>query len=341
MRCTLSPRMPRNCSSSSCCWTRAHFGLAASHLHMSEPRASLTRSHFAGSASLLPRLAFRRTPWLRTRYGYRVPASAHARLYVVDLLGHSSTCRARQSRAPTLLLRRARTALPVRSHLPHLRRPTAAPEPVRSSPKPLSHRVSICRSRRALAPLKPTLLLFLLSRRATTWCRSYPRRLASGFRGLPAPAALRPPARLLPRTAWPLPRHALARTCPAWPASARPQPPACARACAEPPPLQLSSAPLLGPHTPRAALVRCPPRAPASSRHPAEPPFPRTPSRARSGPPPLGPPRSSAARTPGCPRMCPRLAAPHAARCLGPPPEPAVAWAPARAHPGAPAAVAC
>jgi hypothetical protein len=162
---------------------------------MSKPRASLTRSHFAGSASLLPRLAFRRTPWLRTRYGYRVPASAHARLYVVDLLGHSSTCRARQSRAPTLLLRRTRTALPVRPHLPHLRQPTAAPEPVRSSPKPLSHRVSIYRSRRALAPLKPTLLLFLLSRRATTWCRSYPRRLASGFRGPPAPAALHPPDR--------------------------------------------------------------------------------------------------------------------------------------------------
>jgi hypothetical protein len=204
--------MPHNCSSSSCWWTRARFSLATSHLHMSEPRASLTRSHFAGSASLLPRLAFRRIPWRRLRYGYRVPASAHARLYVVDLLGHSSTCR-----APTLLLRRARTALQVRPHLPHLRRPAAAPEPVRPSPKPLSHRVSNCRSRRALAPLKPTLLLFLLSRRAATWCRSYPRRLASGFRGPPAPAALRSPARLLPCTAWPLPRHALARTRPAWP----------------------------------------------------------------------------------------------------------------------------
>jgi hypothetical protein len=42
---------------------------------MSEPRASLTRSYFAGSASLFPRLAFCRTPWLRPRYGHRVPAS--------------------------------------------------------------------------------------------------------------------------------------------------------------------------------------------------------------------------------------------------------------------------
>jgi hypothetical protein len=42
---------------------------------MSEPRATLTRSHFTGSASLFPRLAFRRTPWLRPRYGHRVPAS--------------------------------------------------------------------------------------------------------------------------------------------------------------------------------------------------------------------------------------------------------------------------
>jgi hypothetical protein len=70
MRCTPSLCTPRNCSSSSCCWTRARFGLAVSHLHMSEPRASLTRSYFAGSASLLPRLAFRRTPWLRPQYGY-------------------------------------------------------------------------------------------------------------------------------------------------------------------------------------------------------------------------------------------------------------------------------
>jgi hypothetical protein len=42
---------------------------------MSEPRASLTRSYFAGSASLFPWLAFCRTPWLRPRYGHRVPAS--------------------------------------------------------------------------------------------------------------------------------------------------------------------------------------------------------------------------------------------------------------------------
>jgi hypothetical protein len=61
--------------SSSCCRAHTRLGLAASHVHMSEPRASLTRSHFAGSASLLPRLAFRRTPWLRPRYGHRVPAS--------------------------------------------------------------------------------------------------------------------------------------------------------------------------------------------------------------------------------------------------------------------------
>jgi hypothetical protein len=53
--------------------------LVAPHLHMSEPRASLTCSHFAGSASLLLRLAFHRTPWLHPRYGYRVPAS-HAQL---------------------------------------------------------------------------------------------------------------------------------------------------------------------------------------------------------------------------------------------------------------------
>jgi hypothetical protein len=133
---------------------------------MSEPRASLTRSHFAGLASLLPQLAFRRTPWLRPRYGHRVPASAHACLYVVVLLGHlswrtapartacvpltppvraaksctythaystprcprapfaaccahSSTCRARQSRAPTLLLRLPNTC--TRHQLPHAR----------------------------------------------------------------------------------------------------------------------------------------------------------------------------------------------------------------------------
>jgi hypothetical protein len=75
MRCTPSLCTPRNCSSSSYCWTRARFGLAASHLHMSEPCASLTRSHFTGSTPLLPRLALRRTPWLRPRYGYRVSAS--------------------------------------------------------------------------------------------------------------------------------------------------------------------------------------------------------------------------------------------------------------------------
>jgi hypothetical protein len=60
---------------------------------MSEPRASLTRSHFAGSASLLPRLAFHRTPWLRSRYGYRIPASCATPFHRVPLLGtsHSST----------------------------------------------------------------------------------------------------------------------------------------------------------------------------------------------------------------------------------------------------------
>jgi hypothetical protein len=89
-------------SSFSCCRSRTHLGLAASHLYMSEPRASLTRSHFAGLASLLPRLAFRRTPWLHPRYGHYVPASAHARLYVVVLLGHlsSRTAPARTARVP-------------------------------------------------------------------------------------------------------------------------------------------------------------------------------------------------------------------------------------------------
>jgi hypothetical protein len=91
MHCTLSPCTLRDCSSSSCCWTRARFSLAASHLHMSEPRASLTRSHFAGSASLLPRLAFRRTPWLRPRYGYRVPASRTTAFH------HYSSCACRCS----------------------------------------------------------------------------------------------------------------------------------------------------------------------------------------------------------------------------------------------------
>jgi hypothetical protein len=49
---------------------------------------------------------------------------------------------------PTLLLRRARTALPVRPHLPHLRRPAAAPEPVRSSA-----RLLLAPAQRCLDPL--------------------------------------------------------------------------------------------------------------------------------------------------------------------------------------------
>jgi hypothetical protein len=166
------------------------------HLHprTPEPRASLARSHFAGLASLLPRRAFRRTPWLRPRYGHRVPASAHARLYVVVLLGHlswrtapartarvlltppvraakscaythaysaprcprapfaaccahSSTCRARQSRAPTLLLRPPNAC--TRHQLPHARS-LLPPEP---APPGLARRAAL---RQRPQPKPPT-----------------------------------------------------------------------------------------------------------------------------------------------------------------------------------------
>jgi hypothetical protein len=110
MRCTPSLCTPRNCSFSSCCWTRARFGLAVSHLHMSEPCASLTCSHFAGSASLLPRLAFRRTPWLRPRYGYRVPASRATAFHRYS----SCACRCSARRTP---------ASPAHAHGPALFRP--------------------------------------------------------------------------------------------------------------------------------------------------------------------------------------------------------------------------
>jgi hypothetical protein len=85
-------------SSSSYCRARTRLGLATSHLHMSKPRASLTRSHFAGSASLLPRLAFRRTPWLRPRFGYRVSASRATALRRYS----SCACRCSARRTPTL-----------------------------------------------------------------------------------------------------------------------------------------------------------------------------------------------------------------------------------------------
>jgi hypothetical protein len=110
MRCTPSLCTPRNCSSSFCCWTRDRFGLAVSHLHMSEPRASLTRSPFAGSASLLPRLAFRRTPWLRPRCGYRVLASRATAFRRYS----SCACRCSARRTP---------ASPARAHGPALFRP--------------------------------------------------------------------------------------------------------------------------------------------------------------------------------------------------------------------------
>jgi hypothetical protein len=162
MRRTPSPCTLRNCSSSSCCWTRAHFGLAASHLHMSELRASLTRSHFAGSASLLPRLAFRRTSWLRPRYGYRVPASRATAFHRYS----SCACRCSARRTP---------ASPARAHGPALLRPpntcthrqlsrvtarTLAPparvahEPLQSCACPLTRACSrCCYSTRAPKPL--------------------------------------------------------------------------------------------------------------------------------------------------------------------------------------------
>jgi hypothetical protein len=265
-RCMPSPCTPRNCSSSSCCWTRARFGLVASHLHMSEPRASLTRSHFAGSASLLPWLAFRRTPWLRPRYGYRVPASAHARLYVVDLLGHlswrtapartarvpltppvraarscaytracsaprcpcapfaaccahSSTCRARQSCAPTLLLRPPNTCtrhrLPhARSLLPPLHRRPCSNAPVPAHPFFLCHLSVAQRSRAtraAPAPVEP----LVHAPSAVPPARAPPTR--------PRAPHLGPPARAARASAWALPaprsprppaRRAPARACP-------------------------------------------------------------------------------------------------------------------------------
>jgi hypothetical protein len=111
MRCTPSPCTPCNSSSPSCCWTRARFGLAASHLHMFEPRVSLTRSHFAGSASLLSRLAFRRTPWLRSRYGYRVPSSRAKAFHRYS----SCACRCSARRTP---------ASPAHAHGPALLRPS-------------------------------------------------------------------------------------------------------------------------------------------------------------------------------------------------------------------------
>jgi hypothetical protein len=319
--CTSLPCTPRNCSSSSCCWTRARFGLAASHLHMSEPRASLTRSHFAGSASLLPRLTFRRIPWRRLRYGYRVPASAHARLYVVDLLGHSSTCRARQSRAPTLLLRCARTALPVRPHLPHLRQHAAAPELVRPSPKPLSHRVSNCRSRRALAPLRPTLLLFLLSRRAVTWCRSYPRRPCTGLQ-------LRPQSHSLPRAATTCCRAASTRTSLRF--RAPPEPAPLARICSSPGPATACSRALR-------VHLRAAPLLPGQPSPEPEP-------LARLRPAPLGlwprrAPRPASLRSRTCawePRSAcphPRARPPLGPPCLGPhAPPPGLGCSPSALH---------
>jgi hypothetical protein len=111
------------------CWSRARFGLAASHLHMSEPRASWTRSHFAGSASLLPRLAFRRIPWLRPRYGYHVPASR-----VTAFHRYSSCachCSAHRASAPS-----------ARAHGPALLRP----------PNTCAHRQLLRVTARSLAP---------------------------------------------------------------------------------------------------------------------------------------------------------------------------------------------
>jgi hypothetical protein len=129
MCCTPSPCMPCNSSSPSCCWTRTRFGLAASHLHMSEPRAPLTRSHFAGSASLLSQLAFRRTPWLRSRYGYRVPASRAKAFHRYS----SCACRCSARRTP---------ASPAHAHGPALLRP----------PNTCTHRQLYRVTARTLAP---------------------------------------------------------------------------------------------------------------------------------------------------------------------------------------------
>jgi hypothetical protein len=307
---------------------------------MSEPRASLTRSHFAGSASLLPRLAFRRTPWLHPRYGHHVPASAHARLYVVDLLGHlswrmapactarvpltppvraakscaytracsaprcprapfatccahSSTCRARQSRAPTLLLRPPNTC--TRHQLPHARS-LLPPEP---APPGLARRAAL---RQRPQPEPP----------AT--CSALRRAIARAPAPAHAPLARAPHLRFAPPAptcAPPVRRSPSVRRSP-------PPGPACTARRPWARPLGSRHPPLR-----RAAAVRAP-----GSRHSA-PSVRRTPapchrsSRSsrlsrRSGPTCTGTRCSGACPAPRKPAAAPAVARPDAWRCRSP-----------------------
>jgi hypothetical protein len=339
----------------------------------------LTRSHFAGLASLLPQLAFRRTPWLRPRYGHRIPASAHSHLYVVVLLGHlswrtapartarvpltppvraakscaythacsaprcprapfaaccahSSTCRARQSRSLTLLLRPPNTC--TRHQLPHARS-LLPPEP---APPGLARRAALCQRpqpeppatypalRRAIvhapapahAPLAPTCAPPASGSpapkprsRARAVLRLCPARLRPG---LPAPRAAPGPARSARHP--PLRRAATVRAPGYQPACRARIQPACAPrvralrpsarswARAEPPPLTWSRLLPRAPH-----LHACMRAASAGLRARAEPP--ERPRCARCSSP------RAPARRPAPSRRAPPTPGPH---CRAPPP---------------------
>jgi hypothetical protein len=203
-----------HCSSSFfCCRSRACFGLAASHLHMPEPCASLTRAHFTGSALVTSRSS-------RVRSAPRCCPHADPRQAATP-----PPPNARSALAPAAPAARSRRQLgppsPAPAHVPAQHRAPLLrpPSTAAVSPEHLLQRLP----RASPPPASPRASASPAHACACCACRS----LGPPASGPSAPAPTRPRAgrnRPLARLGLPALRAARLRTCRAPPSPLAPPP---------------------------------------------------------------------------------------------------------------------